>query len=301
MTPPDDATLRRYVLGQLPPDEGEALEAAYFADGDLVAALDDAADALAREYLDGTLDAATRSAFTATLERPAVAARLAVVQGLRRRAAAAPAGTAAVVLARRRPIWQTGLAAAAGIVLAVGVWRLVTLDRPTTDRREAQPQPGAETTVTPPPAARTFVALTLSATATRSAGAMPAVEVPPGIDDVVLSVTAPVAPGDLAAEVRAVDTDRTWRGAVTAAGPNMAAGPTAVVVPAGELPTGDYILSLRRGDRTLFRAAFRVIHRQARHPAPAPSWRHAMSADTALRLEALTRPDEQTTSVRVSQ
>lgn len=263
MTPPDRAMLRRYVLGQLPRDEAESLEAAYFADDDLVVALDDAADDLAHEYLDGTLDPATRTAFVATLEQPAVAARLAVVQGLRARAAAAPDGSVAVAAAERRPVWQTWLAAAAGIVLAVGAWWLLTLDQPTTEHHEAQAPPGAETpAVTPPPAARTFVALTLSATATRSAGATPTVDVPPGIDDVVLTVTAPpAAPGDLVAELRAVDTDRTWRGAVTAAGSHVATGQASVVVPAGELPTGDYILSLRRGDETPFRVAFRVIHR----------------------------------------
>ncbi|MGD9905164.1 MAG: hypothetical protein AB7U83_16990 [Vicinamibacterales bacterium] len=261
MTRPSDDTLRRYLLRQLPEAERDAVESAYFADAEVAARLDDLDDDLASAYLDGALAADERTAFEARLGQPAVAARLELVRGLRAaRQAPMPVETT------HPPRWTIGLAAAAVLVLAVGGWWLTTRDG-TTDRPPSQASAPPPATPSPAPPATApaeppvVVALTLPMTATRSGGAPPTVEIPENADQVALRLAAPLPPlADLAAEVRNVDVDGEWRGAVTPPGPDAPAATTGeVVVAAASLPGGDYVLTVRHGDAVAARAFFRVV------------------------------------------
>jgi hypothetical protein len=270
MTRPGDETLRRYLLRQLPEADADAVEAAYFADSEVTARLDDLEDDLARDYLDGALPVADRAAFEARLSQPAFAARLEFVRGLR----AARPTAAAPLPAAWSSSWTAGLAAAAVVVLAVGGWWLATRSgstdaAPPQAGTPAPAAPGASPTsppvAVPPPvtAPEVLVALSLPLSATRSGGAAPTVELPPDADVVVLRVGLPLPPlADLAAEVRGVDTGRSWRGVVMPPAPDAPSATTAEVrVPAAELPAGDYVLTLRRGDAPVTAAFFRVVRR----------------------------------------
>ena len=62
-TPLDDATLRRYLLGELPEDEAESLEEAYFADAEALALVREAEDDLLDDYAAGRLGTGERLAF----------------------------------------------------------------------------------------------------------------------------------------------------------------------------------------------------------------------------------------------
>jgi hypothetical protein len=271
VTRPSDDMLRRYLLRQLPEPDADAVEAAYFADSDVTARLDDLDDDLVRDYLDDALPPPDRTAFEARLIQPAYAARLEFVRGMRalQPPAAAPAHTA------WPSSWTAGLAAAAVVVLAVGGWWLATRGDATDSAppQASTPAPAAPGgappappgAVAPPAATRpeVVVALSLPLSATRSGGAVPTVELPQDADAVVLRVGLPLPPlADLAAEVRGVDNGREWRGVATPPAPDAPSATTAEVrVPAAELPAGDYVLTLRRGDAPVTAAFFRVVRR----------------------------------------
>jgi hypothetical protein len=270
LTGPNDDVLRRYLLRALPAPDADAVEAAYFADGEVAARLDDLEDDLVRDYLDDTLPAADRAAFEARLGQPALAARLEFVRGMR----AVQPPVAAPVPTAWSSSWTTGLAAAAVVVLAVGGWWLATRggSTGTAPPQASTPAPAAPGTpatappvAVPPPvtAPEVLVALSLPLSATRSGGAAPTVELPQDADVVVLRVGLPLPPlADLAAEVRGVDTGRSWRGVVMPPAPDAPSATTADVrVPAAELPAGDYVLTLRRGDAPVTAAFFRVVRR----------------------------------------
>jgi hypothetical protein len=89
------------------------------------------------------------------------------------------------------------------------------------------------------------------------------VDVPADADVVSLRLAFPLPPlPDLAAEVRGVDSGREWRGVVTPPAADAPAATTGEVrVPAVDLPAGDYILTLRRGDEPVTAAFFRVVRR----------------------------------------
>ena len=264
MSQPNDDQLRRYLLRQLPDAEAEAIEAAYFADGTLAARIEDLDDDLARAYVDGSLDAAERAAFEQGLEVPGRAARLAFIAGLRTEKLRPAAST--VTAAARRPsqtAW-TALAAAAVVLLAVAGWWLMDPRQQAPPAQQAEtPPPGPAGSTAPVTAPDVVVALALPVTATRSGGAAPTVELPGDADVVLLRLGLPLPPlPDLAAEVRGVDNGREWRGVVTPPAPEAPGAATGEVrVPAAELPAGDYILTLRRGDEPVTAAFFRVVRR----------------------------------------
>jgi len=173
-----------------------------------------------------------------------------------------------VAPARRGPstAW-TALAAAAVLLLAVGGWLLTRPRQPAPPAQQTgaqPPAPVAPTVPTAPVAAPdVVVALALPVTATRSGGAAPTVELPGDADAVLLRLAVPLPPlRDLGVLVRGVDNGREWRGVVTPPPPEAPAATTAEVrVPATELPAGDYILTLRRGDEPVTSAFFRVVRR----------------------------------------
>jgi hypothetical protein len=264
---PSDAQLRRYLLRQLPDAEAEAIEAAYFADATLAARLEDLDDDLAHAYMNGALDAAEFAAFKRVLEVPGRAARVAFIAGVGA-AAVRPATTTAPAPPTRRKSgtgW-TALAAAAVLLLALGGWFLMapTQQAPPSQQVDNPPTaPAPPVTATPTTSPDVIVALALPVTATRSGGAAPTVEVPEDADIVSLRLAFPLPPlPDLAAEVRGVDSGRVWRGVATPPAADAPASTTAEVrVPVVELPAGDYILTLRRGDEPVTAAFFRVVRR----------------------------------------
>lgn len=258
---PTDADLRRYLLGQLSTADAEAVEAAYFADGTITARLDDLADDLTRGHLDKTLDAADRAAFERLPDTPARAVRAAFVRHVDRQASSRQSSVA------RYSFWPM-LAVAATAIMAMGTWWATTLRQPATsepDHVDATPTvstPAIPAPATPSPTPPVVIAaLMLPTTATRSSGPTPAVAVSADVTVVAIRVTQALPPlADLTAEIRGVDTAVEWRGRVGAPGagaPATTAGE--VVVPSGELPAGDYVLTLRRADDTVSRAFFRVV------------------------------------------
>jgi hypothetical protein len=259
---PNDDQLRRYLLRQLPDAEADAIEAAYFADDTLAGHLEDLDDDLARAYVGGSLEGADRAAFERGLDVPRRASRVAFIAGLRT-AAARPSASPIPASAKRpsQTAW-TALAAAAVLLVAIGGWWLMAPLQPAPPSQQAEGPPAAPA----PPVTTTpevIVALALPVTATRSGGAAPTVELPDNATAVALRLAFPLPPlPDLSAEVRGVDNGRQWRGVVTPPAPDAAVNATAEVrVPAADLPSGDYILTLRRGDALVTAAFFRVERR----------------------------------------
>jgi hypothetical protein len=250
-----DADLRRYLLGQSSTAESEAIEAAYFADHAITARLDDLADDLMRAHLAGTLDPSDRTAFERLPETPARAARMLLVrrfdqQGNSRRSAPV-----------RGAFWPM-LAVAATVMMVVGSWWATRPGSTPPAPRQVEVPPAGSTAVAPstsrPPL---IVALTLPMTATRSSGATPTVSVSADVEVVALRLTQALPPlADLTAEIRGVDAPIEWRGPVAfpgAGAPDATAGE--VLVPGGELPAGDYVLTIRQAGEIVSRAFFRVV------------------------------------------
>jgi hypothetical protein len=251
-----DADLRRYLLGQSSTAESEAIEAAYFADHAITARLDDLADDLMRAHLAGTLNPSDRAAFERLPETPARAARTLLVQRFDRRANS-HRSTSSVRVA----LWPM-LAIAATVTMAVGTWWTTRSASTPPEPRQVEVPPAGSTAVAPsltrPPV---IVALTLPVTATRSGGLTPTVNVSADVTVVALRLTQALAPlASLTAEIRGVDAPIEWRGLVASPGagaPEATAGE--VLVPGGELPAGDYILTIRRANEIVSRAFFRVV------------------------------------------
>lgn len=251
-----DADLRRYLLGQSSTAESEAIETAYFADHAITARLDDLADDLMRAHLAGTLDPSDRTAFERLPETPARVARMLLVQRLDQQGNSRRSPSAA-----RVALWPT-LAIAATVMMAVGSWWATRPGSTPPEPRQVDVPPAGSTVVAPStPRPPMMAALTLPMTATRSSGATPTVSVSADVEVVALRLTQALAPlAGLTAEIRGVDEPIAWRGLVASPGagaPEATAGE--VLVPGGELPAGDYVLTIRRADEIVSRAFFRVV------------------------------------------
>jgi hypothetical protein len=126
-TPPhidaDDDLLVRYLLGELPDDERERLQDAYFTDDVLFARLLVAEDDLIDAYARGTLTEAQRRRFEQRFGPSPVQARRLKFARLLQDAARVPSPKAAASPPRRIPAWMA--VAAAVLLLAVlgaGFW-----------------------------------------------------------------------------------------------------------------------------------------------------------------------------------
>ena len=152
-TPLDDATLRRYLLGELPESEAESLEEAYFADAEALALVREAEDDLLDDYAAARLGPGESQAFERRrLVTPPQRERLRAARALRLLASDVPARG-------RARFWPAFGALAAVFLLslvALRVW-------------PPQPPPGG-----PPPAS----AARVESPATPLAAPVPA-EVPP--------------------------------------------------------------------------------------------------------------------------
>jgi hypothetical protein len=151
----DSRVLRRYLLGDLPTDEGDALEVELLAEGDAFQAMLAAEDDLVDDYARGALTGADREAFEARfLARSGSAGRIAFARGLQaiggeRTAPAAEARptserrtATSVPWSERFSVWLGGLvpapalrlaaaAAAVALVAVAGfsVWQTAALHR----------------------------------------------------------------------------------------------------------------------------------------------------------------------------
>ncbi len=259
---------RRYLLGTLSDDEMAAMEAAYFEDDGLRERLEHEEWSLIDAYVGGSLAAHERVAFErAYRATPARWARVEAARALLHRANLvtqtaphAPAAVEAVSGAWRwRPALLTGLAAAAGVVLAVWQpWRAASSPVAPPQRTEVTLPAGAPDGSAPPPAgaapgraapeapALPTVMVALATGLTRDTGEASRVELP--ADGAVLRV---VLMGGTAAWlgrtviVRNVDTGAEWRGVAAPPESGDPSGAAAVVViPPGSLGRGDYVVAV---------------------------------------------------------
>ncbi|MFT3916908.1 MAG: hypothetical protein QM704_23335 [Anaeromyxobacteraceae bacterium] len=254
-----DGKLRRYLLGELPGPEAEALEAGYVADPELVERIREAETDLVDDYAAGLLEGEDLRAFEGHyLASAAHRARVAVARALVRAAAArAPEAP------RRRSRPRLGAALAAAAVLSAvtaGVWlvRGGVAPRPAPSPAVTAAAPAVPPHAAPRPAP-VVVAFAVSPLRLRGAGGLPALRLPPGADDVELRLEGEVAPrGALRFELR------TAGGEAVASGPaRPGTSPRAVAVltvPAARLAADDYLVTLEgdAGDVPL-RYAFRVL------------------------------------------
>ncbi|MFO0581793.1 MAG: hypothetical protein U0229_05950 [Anaeromyxobacter sp.] len=259
-----DPSLRRYLLGELPGAEAEALEARYVADPELVERIREAETDLVDDYAAGLLEGAELRAFEGHyLASEAHRARVAVARALARAAAGrapeAPRG-------RARPTLGAALALAAGLAaVAAGVW----LVRGGEAAAPARPAPAVAAGPEAPhpeagpaaPRARVLATFAISPLHLRGAGGLPTLRIPPGADEVELHLEGDAPPrGALRFELRTVGGTEVAAGA---ARPGAAPGQAGTLtVPAARLAPDDYLVTLAgdAGDVPL-RYAFRVTAR----------------------------------------
>lgn len=263
--PIDDAVLERYVLGRLDEASRDGVEAWLLATPDAPALVDAIELELAERYLDGDLPEPDRAGFARALrERPALAGRVALVEGLRARARAeaAPKPIPFVQPLRVRARWFQAswvpVSLAAGLLVAAGLaaWLQVERTRLASELRDLQARSATPAVPAPapmPPAALTgrtpvaaaVVAVTLSAGVTRSISATPIVSTTPDTELVRLELRVPAGTGPMRAVL--VDgnlTERLTRGPLVAV-PDGPATHVTLDVPASAIPPDAYLITLR--------------------------------------------------------
>lgn len=278
--PIDDATLERYVLGRLDEAAQNDIEEWLLSTPDAPALVDAIELELAERYLDGVLPEPHRADFARALrERPGLAGRLTVIEGLRDRArgAASARPLAFVPPARARWIQSSWVPAtlAAGLILAGGLAVRLQVERTRLESevRRLQAQAAAPATPAPtpaPPVASTqtpastgLVAVTLSAGITRSIAA-PLVRTTPDTQLVRLELLVPAGTRPMRAAL--VDGDlveRLGRGPLVASGDGPATHVT-LDVPASAIPPDTYLITLRPADgrpSPTFTYTFQVVGR----------------------------------------
>ena len=245
----DHAALRRYLLHRSSEGEREAIEQEYFADE---AALDAAAaeeDALIDDYLTQRLSADDRVQFERVYgSTPDRRVRVQVARALN--ATGASRGSRTPVANRR---WLYGsLAAAAVVVLAVGVWFSQRNAPDTAATNSARSNPPITSSPAPQPdisAAQNpgprIVALTISPIAVRGPDEAATLIAPPGTQLVSLTVEGvelSAATTVIRAIVRTVDGQEAWRG--NAVSTTAAAGEARFEIPADRVAPDDYIVTV---------------------------------------------------------
>jgi hypothetical protein len=274
----DDTTLRRYLLGELPETEMEALEHEYFTDPDVLSRVRGIEDDLIDDYAAGVLSPHAREAFERNrLATPAQRERVLAARALR--LLATEPGTAEA----RRPatgirFWPAFGALAAILLLSFVAtrWRrpnVLISDKPAPSVARAEspiPAPPTPSAVdTPRPTHATFV-LALAPLLTRGPGEPPQVRLPPRVAEVIIEFQG--EPGALAADARArlsaslatVEGHSVWAGRAQvrtrAARADLLASAR---VPASVLKPDDYIATLKtegRGEGAdSFRYFFRIV------------------------------------------
>jgi hypothetical protein len=238
-----DADCRAYLLGRMPAEDAERLEARLLEDDTLFQAVqsaeDDLFDGFVRERL--TPDERTRfvERFGGETERIAFA-----------RALARRTGTPG---ASRPPVWVP-LAAAATIVLAVGAaWWL---------RSRPAPAVPAQVTAHVAAPARTAVVATLTLATSRAAGEAPVIEVP---KDAAIDLRVRINPADrfdrYTMALRSADDKVVWQSDDVRAAEQAGDLVVSATLPAGSAADGVYELSLRAGGTDLGFLSVRIMHK----------------------------------------
>lgn len=275
----DVHTVRRYLLGDLPEQECEALEARYFGDAEALDELQSLEESLIEDYIDGRLSADDRGRMERNyLSHPAHRTRVAVSRQLRRasghshrfserRVSRAPS--------RRGPLPLIALAASVLVVVVATRYAFLRSTEPiapigptsvtttaSTGAERAAPAAGERPRAAEAPA-RPVLALALPALALRSGGALPTVRrsAQPSDLELVFELGDGPAHGPFAVTVRTVEDVTTWTGRTEG---SEGGDPTSVRVriPLEALPADDYLVSLvpEQGPRNVpaRRYAFRV-------------------------------------------
>ncbi|HEX5042760.1 MAG TPA: hypothetical protein VFV75_07625 [Candidatus Polarisedimenticolaceae bacterium] len=211
---PDEAVIRRYLLGETSEEEGHALERGYFAQEERLDEVGAVEADLLEDYLAGRLPGPSRTRFeTHYLRTPEHRRRLAMARALH--AEARPAHRT------RKVLYFFPLAAAAILVLAVlaVVWGLRL--------------PGG-----PHPPQAGVLALQVPLVAVRGEGEAPTAHLGTGagVQALELRLEQGAATPPYALLLRTVEGEEVWRG--------EAAAEPIFRIPAAGLPAGDYVAEL---------------------------------------------------------
>jgi hypothetical protein len=278
----DDTTLRRYLLGEMPESEMEALEQEYFVDSELLGRIRGVEHDLIDDYVADLLGPQLRQAFERNcLVTPAQRERVAAARALRRlsadpRAAGVrrpEAHDASAIGSRFWPAFGSLAAILLLSLVAVRWWgpsaTISETTAPSVARVEQSPilvapTPGGAETARP---ARAAFVLALAPLLTRGRGEPPEVRLPPRTAEVLVEFQG--EPGSVAASARlraSIDTvegQAVWSGRAQAhTGGTRSALLASARVPASVLKPDDYIatLTLEGGsDAASFRYFFRVV------------------------------------------
>jgi hypothetical protein len=263
----DDARVRKYLLGRLSEEEAEALEGEYFARGEALEQVWGVENDLVDAYVAGELEPEEKAAFEGHyLASPLHRDRVDSARALRAMLSDAPG--AMPVAARRAPARTGWLALAAGLLIGPAAWWLWT----------SRPQPGATAQGTAPTATVApgprpadvpsgpvvgkpiVAAFALSPVLVRGNQATPVLRVPPGTDEVAITLEGERPQGvsrdaSLRFTVATVEGERVTGGR-TGPGPGFGVATLA----ADRLAAGDYILSVLppSGEDALCQYFFRV-------------------------------------------
>ncbi|MES1244587.1 MAG: hypothetical protein ABUT39_23475 [Acidobacteriota bacterium] len=194
----DDELLRRYLLGDLPGDEQEALENRLFTDDDLFELAGAVEAEVLEDYAGGGLSPEQRSRVRRYLAAsPEGRLQLAVIEGL----SGLPAQPGKVLPIPPRPaalpFRRKVQALAAMLVMAVGaVWLAGIQSDPPDSPRPPQPPSrppvvAATPEPTPPPAPLEVFVATIALANLRGEAQVPAIDVPSDADKVELRLTLP--------------------------------------------------------------------------------------------------------------
>lgn len=199
----DDELVRRYLLGELPGDEVEALETRLLAEDDLFELTEAVEAEVLDDYSRGGLTAGQREQVERYLNASAEGRlRLAVVRGL----AATPASGRLLPFPQRAalPAWARARALAALVVMGVGAALLASItivpvqekeagkaiDKGLGPVAEATPSPTPAPVPTPPPPPIVFIA-TIALSNLRGEAQIPSFDVSGHADIVELRLTLP--------------------------------------------------------------------------------------------------------------
>lgn len=277
----DDTTLRRYLLGEMPESEMEALEQEYFVDRELLWRIRGVEHDLIDDYVANALSPQLRQAFERNcLVTPAQRERLVAARALRLLSAGPrAAGTRVPETRDARAIgsrfWPAFGSLAAILLLsmvAVRWWgpsATISETTPSVARVEQSPIPAAPTPAgveTARPTRAVFV-LALAPLLTRGGGEPPEVRLPPRTAEVLIEFQG--EPGSVAASARlrasiaTVEGQAVWSGRAQAhTGGTRSALLASARVPASVLKPDDYIATLTPeggGDAASFRYFFRIV------------------------------------------
>jgi hypothetical protein len=282
--PIDDAVLERYVLGRVDEAARDDIETWLLATPDAPALVDAIELELAERYLDGDLPEPDRADFARALrQRPALAGRLTLVEGLRARARAdaTPAPLPFVPPVRARARWfqaswvPVSLAASLLVAASLAAWLQIERTRLASELRDLQARRATPATPSTAPgippaalaprtsAAAAVVAATLSAGVTRSS-ALPLIMTTPDTQLVRLDLRVPAGTAPVRAELVDADLAERLRLGPLVASPDGPATHVVLDVPASAIPPGSYLITLRPANgrpSPTFTYTFRVVAR----------------------------------------